>query len=237
MTNFSSIKKLSQFLISPRTEVFFVIVLVSLGLANSSANAGEAQPQEVEMHHPKGWQFAMPKGDPVKGRAVFDKFSCYSCHEVRGEKFPPLDKSQAVGPELSQMGPMHPLEYFTESIINPSVVGAKKYRGPDGKSKMPTFNDDMSVQELIDVSSYLASLRPKGVPKLVSGIGKVIALVPETQEIVVDHEEIKGFMDAMTMGYKVNPTSLLKTVKPGDKVRFTIDTEKRAITKFEKLKN
>ena len=56
-------------------------------------------------------------------------------------------------------------------------------------------------------------------------------------EIVVDHEEIKGFMDAMTMGYKVHPSSLLKRVKPGDKVRFTIDTEKRAITKIEKLKN
>ena len=47
----------------------------------------------------------------------------------------------------------------------------------------------------------------------------------KASEIVVDHEEIKGFMDAMTMGYKVHPTSLLKTVKPGDKVRFTIDTE------------
>jgi Cu/Ag efflux protein CusF len=192
---------------------------------------------EPEMHHPKGWTFTMPKGDPVKGRAVFDKFSCYSCHEVRGEKFPPLDKGQAVGPELSQMGPMHPLEYFTESTMNPSAVGAKKYRGPDGKSKMPDFNSDMTVQELIDVSAYLASLKPKGVPKSVSAEGKVVAVVSETQEIIVEHGEIKGFMDAMTMGFKVNASSLLQTVKPGDKVRFTIDTDKRAITKIEKLKN
>jgi Cu/Ag efflux protein CusF len=216
----------------PRIQVFLGFAIVFLVASFSRVNAAE-----VEMHHPKGWTFAMPKGDPAKGRAVYDKFSCFSCHEVRGEKFPPLDKGQAVGPELSQMGPMHPLEYFTESIINPSAVGAKKYRGPDGKSKMPSFNEDMTVQELIDVSTYLASLRPKGVAKSVSGVGKVIALVPQSQEIVVDHEEIKGFMDAMTMGYKVNPTSLLKTVKAGDKIRFTIDTEKRAITKIEKLKN
>jgi Cu/Ag efflux protein CusF len=148
-----------------------------------------------------------------------------------------LDKDQAVGPELSQMGPMHPLEYFTESTINPSAVASKKYRGPDGKSKMPDFNADMTVQELIDISAYMASLKPKGVAKSVSGVGKVIALVPDSHEIVVDHEEIKGFMDAMIMGYKVNPTSLLKTVKAGDKIRFTIDTDKRAITKIEKLKN
>jgi len=192
---------------------------------------------EAEMHHPKGWAFTMPKGDPVKGRAVYDKFNCYACHEIRGEKFPPLDKSQAVGPELSQMGPLHPLEYFTESIVNPTAVAAKKYRGADGKSKMPSFNEDMTVQELIDLSTYLSSLRPTGVPKTVSGVGKVIALVPETQEIVIDHEEIKGFMDAMTMGYKVSSVSLLKTVKAGDKVRFMIETDRRAITKIEKLKN
>ena len=212
--------------------VVFILSLRDIGIA-----AEKVKQTEVEMHHPKGWQFTMPKGDPVKGRAVFDKFSCYSCHEVRGEKFPPLDKNQAVGPELSQMGPMHPLEYFTESTINPSAVGAKKYRGLDGKSKMPDFNSDMTVQELIDVSAYLALLKPKGVAKFVTGEGKVLAVVPESQEIIVEHGEIKGFMDAMTMGFKANPTSLLKTVKAGDKIRFTIDTDKRAITKIEKIKN
>jgi len=39
------------------------------------------------------------------------------------------------------------------------------------------------------------------------------------------------------MGYKVIPDSLLKRVKPGDKVRFTIDTEARAITKIEPVKD
>jgi L-cysteine S-thiosulfotransferase len=212
----------------------WVLICIVSMFATSAVPTGAAEP---EMHHPKGWTFTMPKGDPVKGRAVFDKFSCYSCHEVRGEKFPAPDKGQAVGPELSQMGPLHPLEYFTESTINPNVVGAKKYRGPNGKSKMPTFNDDMTVQELIDLSTYLASLRPKGVPKFVTGDGKVIALVTGSHQIVVDHEEIKGFMDAMTMGYNVNSPSLLKGLNPGDKIRFTIDTEKRAITKIEKLKN
>jgi Cu/Ag efflux protein CusF len=212
-------------------------IVFAFSASSSSLAAEERQPGEMEMHHPKGWQFTMPKGDPDKGREVFEKFACYVCHEVRGEKFPAGAPGSVLGPELSQMGPLHPLEYFTESVVNPSAHAAKKYRGPDGKSTMPANNDRMTVQELIDLSSYLASLRPKGVPKSVSGVGKVIALVPETQEIVVDHEEIKGFMDAMTMGYKVNPTSLLKSVKPGDKIRFTIDTEKRAITKLEKLKN
>lgn len=28
---------------------------------------------------------------------------------------------EAVGPELRQMGPMHPSEYFAESIMNPEA--------------------------------------------------------------------------------------------------------------------
>jgi Cu/Ag efflux protein CusF len=69
----------------------------------------------------------------------------------------------------------------------------------------------------------------------VVGEGKVIAVVPASSEIVLTHGEIKGFMDAMTMGYPTQPPSLLESVKAGDSVRFTIDTEAKAIVKLEKL--
>ena len=49
----------------------------------------------------------------------------------------------------------------------------------------------------------------------VVGEGKVIAVVPSSSQIVVDHKEIKGFMDAMTMGYRIEPPSLLEGVKAG----------------------
>ncbi len=42
-------------------------------------------------------------------------------------------------------------------------------------------------------------------------------------------------MDAMTMGYKVSPVSLLDGLNAGDHIRFTIDTQKKAIVKIEKL--
>ena len=67
------------------------------------------------------------------------------------------------------------------------------------------------------------------------GEGKVIAVVPGSSQIVVDHEEITGFMDAMTMGYRIEPPSLLEGVKAGDRIRFTIDTQQKAIVKIEKL--
>jgi len=60
--------------------------------------------------------------------------------------------------------------------------------------------------------------------------------VPANQQLVVEHREIKGFMEAMTMGYKVDPPSLLAKLKAGDNVRFTIDTQQKAIVKIEKLR-
>ena len=69
----------------------------------------------------------------------------------------------------------------------------------------------------------------------VIGEGEVVATVPNASQIVVEHGEIKGFMDAMTMGYRVDPPSLLAGLKEGDKVRFTIDVPRRAIVAIEKL--
>ena len=71
--------------------------------------------------------------------------------------------------------------------------------------------------------------------KTAVGEGKVIATVPSANQIVVEHGEIKDFMEAMTMGYRVEPPSLLEGLKPGDRVRFTIDVPKKSIIKIEKL--
>lgn len=73
-----------------------------------------------------------------------------------------------------------------------------------------------------------------GAQKTVSGEGKVVATVPNSGQLVVEHGEIKGFMDAMTMGYRVEPPSQLEGLKPGDQIRFTIDVPKKTIVKIEK---
>jgi len=70
----------------------------------------------------------------------------------------------------------------------------------------------------------------------VVGEGKVIATVPSANQIVVEHGQIKGFMDAMTMGYPVDSPSLLQGLKAGDQVRFTIDMKSKTIVKIERLK-
>ena len=74
---------------------------------------------------------------------MFVKLECYSCHEVKGERFPAPSEAGKVGPELSMMGPMHPPAYFLEAVVNPNAVveQGKGYDAPDGSSKMPSYND------------------------------------------------------------------------------------------------
>ena len=62
------------------------------------------------------------------------------------------------------MAGMHPPEFFAESIINPNAVidpDAKKlgYVGEDGKSKMPDYNSVLTIKQVADLASYIASLK------------------------------------------------------------------------------
>src|SRR5437763_375270 len=98
-----------------RLLVVFVFLSINLSFTTASLFGGDAgtsksvrAPTPAEHHHPENWQFALPKGDAAKGRAVFVKYECYYCHEVRGEDF--VFAGVDYGPELSQMGPLHPLE-------------------------------------------------------------------------------------------------------------------------------
>lgn len=67
------------------------------------------------------------------------------------------------------------------------------------------------------------------------GKGTVVAVVPESREIVLDHEAIEGLMDAMTMGYPVASEALLKGLNPGDAVKFKIDPAGPKIVAIERL--
>jgi mono/diheme cytochrome c family protein len=142
-------------------------VMVIVGVSVSRVRSQPAPPATLAGGHgdhgtPAGWKFTWPTGDPAKGREVFVKLECYSCHEVRGERFPTPSEPAKVGPELSAMGPLHEPEYFAEAIINPNAVieRGKGFEASDGSSKMPSYNDAVTVQEVIDLVAFLRALKP-----------------------------------------------------------------------------
>ena len=55
--------------------------------------------------------------------------------------------------------------------------------------------------------------------------GQILSINPERQEVLVNHEDIPGFMSAMTMPYKVSDPALLEGKQPGDLFTATLVVE------------
>ena len=52
--------------------------------------------------------------------------------------------------------------------------------------------------------------------------GKVEGIKEATQSLTVNGESVPGWMEAMTMDYKVDDPSILKKVKVGDQISATV---------------
>ena len=182
----------------------------------------------------------------AKGREIYSG-KCAACHG---------DKGDGKGAAAANLAPK-PGDFTDKKMVAEMAGNYWVWRVSEGglvepfKSKgsaMPAWKNDLSMNDRWAVIAYahtlsghrgphVASEHPqlKPKPKTVTGEGTVVALRPDRQQVVVEHGEIKDFMEAMTMGYKVAPASLLDSVKPGDKVRFTIDTAAKTITKIDRL--
>jgi Cu/Ag efflux protein CusF len=127
-------------------------------------------------------------------------------------------------PALTTAHPAHP-----EAVVAPELPDSTTlaYQPSHIPSSRPPATKASGTKET-------TSPGQKGAQTVI-GEGKVIAVVPASSEIVLTHGAITGFMEAMTMGYPALPASLLEGVQAGDTVRFTIDTEEKAIVQLEKL--
>jgi protein SCO1/2 len=79
---------------------------------------------------------------------------------------------------------------------------------------------------LIAVSLLVAACRRTPPPPREYEVkGQIISVSPERQEVLVNHEDIPGFMAAMTMPYKVRDAALLEGKAPGDLFTATLVVE------------
>ncbi len=58
--------------------------------------------------------------------------------------------------------------------------------------------------------------------------GKVVSVVAADQSVMLDHEAIPGFMEAMTMEYRVDDPAVLGEVHPGDRISATLLADRDA---------
>jgi len=52
--------------------------------------------------------------------------------------------------------------------------------------------------------------------------GQILSIAPDHMQAEIKHEEIKGFMSAMTMSYKVREAAEFANLKPGDLITSTL---------------
>ena len=107
--------------------------------------------------------FTLPPGDVERGEKAFVGLRCNACHSVKGS----LDRLRDGGhPEIyvqlgGEVTRVMTYEDLVTSIIDPSHRMSRgpdpRHRSPDGESKMPRYNEVMTVQQLIDITTYLSS--------------------------------------------------------------------------------
>lgn len=117
--------------------------------------------------------FVLPPGDVEKGKTAFVDLGCAACHVLQGvfKKLPTEEGGDEVI-EVVLGGPVSRVKTYGDlvtSIINPSHRLSRGTHedtvNPDGTSKMPFYNDVMTVQELVDLTTLLQSTYSLKVPE------------------------------------------------------------------------
>ena len=106
--------------------------------------------------------FSLPDGDAEQGKANYTYFACNACHVT--EDVPYLDADDDLAPRVVLGGETTRIKTYGElvtSIINPSHRVARRHSptqaDASGESIMITFNDVMTVTQLIDLVAYVQS--------------------------------------------------------------------------------
>lgn len=106
--------------------------------------------------------FSLPDGDAEQGKANYTYFACNACHET--DDVPYLDAGDELAPRVVLGGETTRIKTYGElvtSVINPSHRVARRespaMADASGESRMTSFNDVMTVTQLVDLVAYVQS--------------------------------------------------------------------------------
>ena len=108
------------------------------------------------------WGFSLPDGDVNAGRETYVTFQCHVCHST--DSVPQLEVDGATSISVVLGGETTHIKTYGElvtSIINPSHKVTRRtspdMTSADGESKMVSYNDFMTVTQLIDLVAFVQS--------------------------------------------------------------------------------
>jgi hypothetical protein len=104
--------------------------------------------------------FALPEGDIEKGKVTYKRLACIECHSIPNIEW----KGGKDNLKIHLGGEVTSLKTYGDlvtSVINPSHKVASFYNQKTstegGLSNMKNYNEVMTVQELIDLVTFLQS--------------------------------------------------------------------------------
>lgn len=140
-----------------------IVLLILIGACEPDPNVGRG--------------FRLPEGNVEAGHQAFIEFGCPRCHSIAGVELPRDPENASLDLELG--GEISNVKTYGElvtSIINPDHVLTLKFRHllserakQEGDSPMPTFNKDMSVEQMIDLVAFLHAHYVRISPDYVGG--------------------------------------------------------------------
>jgi mono/diheme cytochrome c family protein/Cu/Ag efflux protein CusF len=173
----------------------------------------------------------------ARGKALFNQ-KCASCHGENGKAETPFAVAMPRKPsDLTG----EKVRGFSEGAIY-SVVS-------NGVGGMPAFKDRVADEALWQIALYTWQLSRKPAPSGPANAqqaaappsapkpalppppataqrypfkGKVVSVDRESREVMVAHDEIKGYMGAMTMSFPLNDENALGKIKKDDQIEATL---------------
>lgn len=107
----------------------------------------------------QGRGFALPIGDEENGRSLFQEYACDHCHSIADITWKGVssdDIQVALGGEVGRVKTYGDL---VTSIINPSHRISDRFfeelSSKEPQSPMPFYNNVLTVDELVDLVTYL----------------------------------------------------------------------------------
>lgn len=89
---------------------------------------------------------------------------------------------------------------------------------------------------VLSLTAACAKQQPSGPRPTHKGVGVVVAVDVAKSRVKINHENIEGWMDAMTMWFDVKEAKMLDGISPNDRVEFVVTEEESAdvITELRK---
>lgn len=109
---------------------------------------------------PKSTQgFVFPEGDIARGKATFVELKCYECHQVDGVADLPASEIPS-GKVILLGGEVRTTKTYGDlltAIIHPDdAMTARAADRTTSEQVMPTVNDVMTVQQMLDLVTFLS---------------------------------------------------------------------------------